>query len=85
MKAWYRVKPYLAVIFMQFGIAGLAIIAKFALNDGMSPYVFVVYRQAVAAIVITPFALVLERYIHLCHTLFVHHIYLILFYRAKKK
>ncbi|KMT17529.1 hypothetical protein BVRB_2g037320 [Beta vulgaris subsp. vulgaris] len=61
MKSWNGVKPYLAVIFMQFGIAGLAIIAKFALNKGMSHYSFVVYRQAVAAIVISPFALVLER------------------------
>lgn len=62
MKSLNGVKPYLAVIFMQFGIAGLAIIAKFALNKGMSHYSFVVYRQAVAAIVISPFALVLERY-----------------------
>ncbi|XP_021732010.1 WAT1-related protein At2g39510-like [Chenopodium quinoa] len=60
-KVWSRARPYVAVIFMQFGIAGLAIIAKSALNNGMSNYSFVVYRQAVAAVVISPFAFVLER------------------------
>ncbi|XP_074289750.1 WAT1-related protein At2g39510-like isoform X1 [Silene latifolia] len=54
-------KPYLAVIFLQFGIAGLAIIAKFALNHGMNHYTFVFYRHLVATIVISPFAFVLER------------------------
>ncbi|KAL2896958.1 hypothetical protein RDABS01_038742 [Bienertia sinuspersici] len=61
MKIWNQIKPYLAVLFMQFGIAGLAISAKFATNDGMSHYSFVVYRQAVATIVLSPFALVCER------------------------
>lgn len=58
-----KIKAYLAVIFMQFGIAGLAIIAKSATNHGMSHYSFVVYRQAVAAIVISPFAFLLEKYV----------------------
>ncbi|CAO2816539.1 unnamed protein product [Amaranthus hypochondriacus] len=56
-----QIKAYLAVVFMQFGIAGLAIIAKSATNHGMSHYSFVVYRQAVAAIVISPFAFLLEK------------------------
>lgn len=62
-KIWSPIEPYVAIIFMQFGLAGLAIIAKFALNDGMSSYSFVVYRQAVAAIFLSPFAFVLERYV----------------------
>ncbi|KAH7841566.1 hypothetical protein Vadar_031608 [Vaccinium darrowii] len=57
-----KVKPYLAVIFLQFGYAGMRIIAKFGLNHGMSHYTFAVYRNVVAAVVFAAFALVLERY-----------------------
>ena len=60
---WIGVRPYLALIFVQFGLAGLSIIAKLTLNHGMSHYSFVVYRQSVATILISPFALLLERYV----------------------
>ncbi|KAJ0044326.1 hypothetical protein Pint_06240 [Pistacia integerrima] len=56
-----RARPYLAVILLQFGYAGMTIISKFALNKGMSPHVLAVYRHAVATIVIAPFAIVLDR------------------------
>ncbi|PON62315.1 Plant-drug/metabolite exporter [Trema orientale] len=36
-------------------------IAKFALNQGMSHYVLVVYRMAIASAIITPFAILLDR------------------------
>ncbi|KAL8504635.1 hypothetical protein ACS0TY_015991 [Phlomoides rotata] len=42
-------------------MAGLDIMGKAALNEGMSNYVFVVYRHAVATIFIAPFALVLDK------------------------
>ncbi|PHT54346.1 WAT1-related protein [Capsicum baccatum] len=54
-------KPYLAVIFLQFGYAGSAILAKTALNNGMSHYTFAVYRNLFAAVVFAPFAALLER------------------------
>ncbi|KAJ9555046.1 hypothetical protein OSB04_009660 [Centaurea solstitialis] len=54
-------KPFFAVIFLQFGFAGMDIISKVALNEGMSNYVFVVYQHAVATIVITPFAIVFDK------------------------
>lgn len=54
-------KPYLAVILLQFGYAGSAIIAKSALNHGMSHFTFAVYRNVFATIVFSPFALLLER------------------------
>ncbi|KAK3028828.1 hypothetical protein RJ639_038655 [Escallonia herrerae] len=54
-------KPYLAVIYLQFGYAGMSILADIALNQGMSHYTFAVYRNAIATAVFTPFALVLER------------------------
>lgn len=60
-KLFNRLKPFIAVIFLQFGVAGMDIISKVALNEGMSNYVFVVYRHAIATIVIAPFAIVLDK------------------------
>ncbi|XP_019173415.1 PREDICTED: WAT1-related protein At2g39510-like [Ipomoea nil] len=54
-------KPYLAVIFLQFGYAGLAIVVKFALNQGMSPYTYSLYRNVFAAVAVAPFAIFFER------------------------
>ncbi|XP_049410128.1 WAT1-related protein At2g39510-like [Solanum stenotomum] len=54
-------KPYLAVTLLQFGYAGSAIIAKSALNHGMSHFTFAVYRNVFATIVFAPFALLFER------------------------
>ncbi|KAG9149680.1 hypothetical protein Leryth_012405 [Lithospermum erythrorhizon] len=60
-KLFDRLKPFIGVIFLQFGYAGMDIISKVALNEGMSNYVFVVYRQAIATIVIAPFAIILDK------------------------
>ncbi|KAK1277356.1 WAT1-related protein [Acorus gramineus] len=56
-----KFKPYIAMICLQFGYAGMNIITKVSLNRGMSHYVLVVYRHAFATISIAPFALLLER------------------------
>ncbi|KAH9738756.1 hypothetical protein KPL71_018898 [Citrus sinensis] len=56
-----RCKPYIAMISLQFGYAGMNIITKVSLNRGMSNYVLVVYRHAFATAVVAPFALLLER------------------------
>ncbi|XP_038903713.1 WAT1-related protein At5g07050-like isoform X1 [Benincasa hispida] len=53
--------PYIAVISLQFGYAGMNIISAISLDRGMSHYVLVVYRHAFATAVMAPFALVLER------------------------
>ncbi|XP_010534481.1 PREDICTED: WAT1-related protein At2g39510-like [Tarenaya hassleriana] len=58
LKTW---KPFLTVIFLQFGNAGMSIIAKFALNKGMSPHVLAAYRHVVATLIIAPFAFFLDR------------------------
>nr|GMD26048.1 WAT1-related protein At2g39510-like [Ipomoea batatas] len=55
------VKPYLVVILLQFGYAGMGIIAKSALNDGMSPFTYAVYRSFFAAAFLAPFAVAFER------------------------
>lgn len=62
LKLYGHAKPYLAVICLQFGYAGSAIIAKSALNSGMSHYTFAVYRNLFAAVTFAPFAVVLERF-----------------------
>ncbi|CAB4284448.1 unnamed protein product [Prunus armeniaca] len=54
-------KPFFAVIFLQFGLAGMDILSKAALNQGMSNYVLVVYRHVVATAVVAPFALILDK------------------------
>ncbi|KAM7271594.1 hypothetical protein ACFE04_030808 [Oxalis oulophora] len=54
-------KPYISMISLQFGYAGMNIITKASLNHGMSHYVLVVYRNAFAMLIIAPFALILER------------------------
>ncbi|XP_051123490.1 WAT1-related protein At5g07050-like [Andrographis paniculata] len=54
-------KPYIAMTALQFGYAGMNIITKISLNGGMSHYVLVVYRHAIATAVIAPFAFFFER------------------------
>ncbi|GLT89625.1 hypothetical protein SLE2022_076020 [Rubroshorea leprosula] len=56
-----KIKPYLAVIFLQIGLSGMDILSKVALNKGMSNYVLVVYRHAVATIVTAPFAVIFDK------------------------
>ncbi|KAM1028664.1 hypothetical protein FF1_041223 [Malus domestica] len=51
----------MAVILLQCGDAGQNVIARLALNQGMSHYVFFVYRMAIATVLISPFALILDR------------------------
>ncbi|XP_072996706.1 WAT1-related protein At5g07050-like [Typha latifolia] len=55
-----RSKPYVAMISLQFGYAGMNIITKYSLTHGMSHYVLVVYRHAFATLSIAPFALAFE-------------------------
>ncbi|GMI72564.1 Usually multiple acids move in and out Transporters 14 [Hibiscus trionum] len=53
--------PYVAMVLMRFGSAGMPIVAKYALNRGMSQHVLVVYRFAIATLVLAPFAIVFDR------------------------
>ncbi|KAG2709043.1 hypothetical protein I3760_05G220700 [Carya illinoinensis] len=53
-----NMKPYLLMVAMQFGLAGSTyIFSMVSLDHGMSRYVFIVYRNAIAALVLAPFAL----------------------------
>ena len=57
-----KAKSFIVVLFLQVTYAIMNIITKTALDNGLSNYVFVVYRHATAFIVITPFALYFEWY-----------------------
>ncbi|KAA8546394.1 hypothetical protein F0562_002867 [Nyssa sinensis] len=56
-----KAKPFLLMVGLQCGSAGMYIISTVTLKQGMSRFVLIVYRNAIAAITIAPFALVLER------------------------
>uniref|UniRef100_A0A5B7BP37 WAT1-related protein n=1 Tax=Davidia involucrata TaxID=16924 RepID=A0A5B7BP37_DAVIN len=49
-------KPAMAMFGLQFTYAGVAVSTRAALLQGMSPRVFVVYRQAIATLIISPIA-----------------------------
>ena len=68
-----QAKPFLALIFffLQFGFAGMSIMTKFALNQGMSQHVLVVYWHAIATHSIAPFAIVLDRSKFLSHSVLI--------------
>ncbi|KAF3452873.1 hypothetical protein FNV43_RR03306 [Rhamnella rubrinervis] len=54
-------KPLIAMIGLQLSASGVALITRAALLQGMNPRVFVVYRQAIATLVIAPVAYVSRR------------------------
>eukprot|EP01018_Ginkgo_biloba_P018395 Gb_01065 [translate_table: standard] len=53
--------PILAMIFVQFGFAGMNIIIKVAFDHGTSYFVLVVYRHIVAGLFMLPFVYFFER------------------------
>ncbi|KOM48458.1 hypothetical protein LR48_Vigan07g216200 [Vigna angularis] len=57
----YLAKPYLLCVGLQIGMAGTFIITKACLDRGMSRFVLTVYRNAVAASLLAPFAIIFER------------------------
>ncbi|KAL5212191.1 hypothetical protein ABZP36_023038 [Zizania latifolia] len=60
-KVMNDVKPYLAMILLQVGFAGMYVVAVASLKRGMSHFVLVVYRNLFATAVMAPFALWFER------------------------
>lgn len=54
--------PSAAMVLTQCIYATVALWAKALFTGGMSPMVFVVYRQAVATVVLVPIAIVVNRY-----------------------
>ncbi|KAK8940911.1 WAT1-related protein [Platanthera zijinensis] len=56
-----KLKPYVYMVCLQFGYAGMYTISAATLKHGMNHYVLVVYRNLTALVVIAPFALWFER------------------------
>lgn len=54
-------KPHIAQLSVQVCYAIMNIITRVALDEGMNHFTFVTYRQAVASLVLSPFAYFLER------------------------
>ena len=64
MRVWLKkARPVLLMVGLQFGSAGMYILTMDAFNKGMSHYVFIVYRNIIAALTLGPFAIVLERFL----------------------
>lgn len=70
----------LAMISIQAAYAGMALISKAAINDGLSPLVFNAYRQAIATLVLAPFAFLLERLAFLSVYSISRHFFLFFFF-----
>ncbi|XVF34316.1 hypothetical protein REPUB_Repub18cG0049200 [Reevesia pubescens] len=61
MGGWEDYKPALTMVGLQFGYAGVALVTRAAMLQGMSPRVLVVYRQAVATLSVAPIAYLSRR------------------------
>lgn len=61
LKGFEKFKPHISQIIYQIAFAGMYIIARVSLIDGMNHFVFMALRQVIATLVIAPFAYVLER------------------------
>ncbi|XP_019174374.1 PREDICTED: WAT1-related protein At1g43650-like isoform X2 [Ipomoea nil] len=53
--------PHIAMLLVQLIYAGMALLSKTAIAQGMSPFIFVAYRQVFATIALAPFAVFLDR------------------------
>lgn len=49
-------KPLMVMVVLQFTYGAVSISTRASLLEGMNPRIFVVYRQAIAALVIAPIA-----------------------------
>ncbi|KAH9602325.1 hypothetical protein KSS87_010907 [Heliosperma pusillum] len=56
-----RFKPHILMILAQVGYTILYLTTEASFKHGMNPHVYITYRQIVGALVMFPFAYVLER------------------------
>ncbi|XWS27276.1 hypothetical protein CRYUN_Cryun26dG0101100 [Craigia yunnanensis] len=61
MGGWEDYKPAMAMVGLQFGYAGVALVTRAVMLQGMNPRVLVVYRQAVATLAVAPVAYLSRR------------------------
>ncbi|KAG0469700.1 hypothetical protein HPP92_015786 [Vanilla planifolia] len=58
---FHKVKPYVAMVMLQLGFAGMYVISQAMLKKGMNHFAMVVYRNIIAFVIIAPFAHWFER------------------------
>lgn len=63
-----RGKPFIGVLFLNAGFAGMDILSMAALRQGMNSFVFLVYANLIATAVLAPFAAFFDRSSSLCHS-----------------
>ncbi|KAK4776058.1 hypothetical protein SAY87_024019 [Trapa incisa] len=56
-----RAKPFIGVMFLNAGFAGMDVLCMAALKQGMNSFVFLVYANLIATAVLAPFAVVFDR------------------------
>lgn len=54
-------KPYVVILFIQLIYSGMFLLSKAALDEGLSSFTFIFYRQLSAAILLVPLAIISER------------------------
>lgn len=64
-KVFNEIKPFVSMILLQIGFAGMYVVAVASLKKGMSHFILVVYRNIFATLFMAPFALYFERYIYI--------------------
>ncbi len=52
----------LSMIVVQLILVEMLVLSKITLNDGMSPFVIIVYRNLIAAAATVPLVFIFERY-----------------------
>ncbi|KAJ3700274.1 hypothetical protein LUZ61_003979 [Rhynchospora tenuis] len=60
-KALNDIKPFISMILLQVGFAGMYVVAVASMKKGLSHYILVVYRNVFATLFMAPFALYFER------------------------
>ncbi|CAA7038981.1 unnamed protein product [Microthlaspi erraticum] len=56
-----NILPIVAAFSLQVGLSVMSVFAKYALDCGLSPRIFVAERLAIASAILTPLALIFER------------------------
>lgn len=59
---WDEYKPAAGMVFIQLIAAAMTLLNRAALVKGMSPRVFIFYRQAMATLFVFPFAFFFNRF-----------------------
>lgn len=58
---WENIVPFIAMALMEACTIALTILAKTALTGGMSPFVFIVYTNALGSLVLLPYSFFFHR------------------------